>query len=68
MKDEKMRVFPKIKKVIRDAKLQRIVNGLEKDLKLLSDREITRMWMNTPSFSKSIKELETLPRKEDLIR
>jgi len=66
MKDRKVRIDPKLKEDIEEVKLRRIKNGLEKDIRKLSFREMTRMLRNTPSYFKLIRELSTLPRREDI--
>ena len=66
MNSERMRVDKLFKESMKEAKIKRIKNGLEKDISKITDQEITRMFRNTPSFLKVFEELTTLPRKENL--
>ena len=50
-------------KTIRSVKPIRMIKFKE-DARELSDRELTRMVSNAPSFKNVLKELETLPRKK----
>ena len=59
-----IKVSPKFNQFLKEIKPLRIKNGIDK--KYRSDRELTEMLMNTPSFSKVKLELFTLPKKEDI--
>jgi len=58
------RVDIDMEKQVRLSALNRIKNNI--DMEIRSFPEMTKMMMNTPSFPNVIKELETIPRKEDL--
>lgn len=65
MRDSKIRVSKKFKKLLDDSALERIQNNIDK--KVRSSRELTDMMMNTPSIEKVIRELKTIPKKEDIL-
>lgn len=65
-KDIQIRVSPNLVDKLINARVKRGENRLDKDPRVLSDRELTKMLVNTPSFPKVMEELITLPRKEDL--
>lgn len=64
----RIRVDPQFKRLINEIPSIRIKNGVEKKLtkERISSREMTRLLMKTPSWNQVIKEVSTLPRKEDL--
>jgi ribosomal protein L31E len=53
-------------KEIEEIKSKRFKSGLDKELSW--DSEIDEMMINTPSWPKVRKELETIPKSEDIIR
>lgn len=57
-------VDPKFKKILEEARVKRIENKVDK--KLRSFPEITEMALNTPSMDKVLREIETIPKTEDL--
>ncbi len=61
--DKTMRADTKFIERIRSTIPNRMRNFPEENVKTLSDRELTRMMTNTVGFEESLKELETLPRR-----
>ena len=64
MNKDKIRVNPNFKKILEDVSPERIINKV--DRKMHSFPEITEMMINTPSFPNVLRELKTIPRKEDI--
>ncbi len=64
---ELMRVDKDLKQQLRKVIPKRIRNFPEENPRELTDRELTRMLKNTSSFPASLKELEKLPRRKNLI-
>ena len=62
-KNEWIRVDANFKKLLRESKLKRIANGVDK--KMRSDREMTKLIMGTASIRNTEVELQTVPSKED---
>jgi len=65
-KNEWIRVDSNFKKLLRESKLKRIANGVDK--KMRSDREMTKLIMGTASIKNTEAELQTVPSKEDYLR
>lgn len=59
-----LKVDRELKKILDDARHERVIRGLDKDKQ--SYPRVTKMMMNCPSFNTVVKELKTLPKKEDL--
>jgi len=62
-KSELIRADPNFKKFLANARCKRLANGLEKDPRKLSDRELTRMLLNTNGLRLAEAELENKPRR-----
>ena len=61
---EIMKVDKKFKKILEETRIKRIQNNIDK--KLRSFPELTGMIMNTPSIQKVLKEMEEIPKREDI--
>ena len=66
MIDKQIRVDPRLTEVFKKIRMERGKRGLDKDPRVLSDRELTKMVLNAPSFPKVKEELITIFRKEEL--
>lgn len=61
-----MRVDKEFKDAIRKASINRLKNDIDSVKR--SEREMSKMMMNCPSFPNILNELSTIPKKEDLAR
>ena len=64
MRSRLIRVSDGFRNLLKETKVARIQNSIDK--KLRSDRELSEMIMNCPSFKNVEKELKLTPKKEDL--
>ena len=63
-RSEVMRVDSEFRKIMKDAATERIKNDIDTEFR--KPREMTKMLRRAPSFPDVLKEIKTLPRKEDL--
>ena len=60
------RIDPNFDKKLKELSLKRYKNDIDKDGLPRNNRELTKMILNAPSFSKVEQELIKMPRIEDL--
>lgn len=61
-----IRTDKRFKKWLREVSKERFKSDIDSDFKPRTNRELTKMMMNAPSFKNIEEELLKLPRKEDL--
>lgn len=64
-KSKLIRVDPRFDDIIRKSAKMRIQNNIDRELR--TGRELTSMILNAPSMAKVLEELQTIPKKEDLL-
>jgi len=59
-----IRIDPKLLETFQQVRKSRLQKDLDEDPRKLTDAEISRMMLNTPSFQRMKLELSTLPRRK----